>query len=273
MDLQRLNELLSPYKIEIVCDNCQKTTERSVHRVSDFPEPPTRPEVLHTDKKHTPKGNKSRGYSHSKSAKTRGETHRHIDSTQKPRRPEFPEPTGLFAVTTKNVFVPRQSMLPHPPNSLLNLKSGGGEPVRRLTIQDFLESNRNTPHKIDNEDLERYCHSEDRPGGLRLNYFNNNTAQPGLFCPDESPIPTHIRHTQGRPQTPSDDRLALGFGPSREASPFRPIDQRLCNTPSRSEQTPQKWVQFTPNLRNVDGAEDNVQESFNLLQYPHDRPL
>jgi hypothetical protein len=264
MDFQKLNEMLSPYKIEIVCDNCQKSTERSVQHVSDFPEPPSRPEVLYTEKKQTPKGNKARGYSHSKSAKTRGETHPLIDSTQKSRRNDFPEQTGAFAVYNKNSVAHRKPIHGNAPMMQVNLRLGHPEPMPCLTIQEHLDRYGKTPRKIEDEDLERLCRSENRQGSMKLNPFSHHTAQPGSFCPEESPIPTYHKDPNGRPQTPSDNR-ALAFGPSRDASPFRPVDQRLCNTPSQSDKSPNKFIQFTPMPRHLEGAEDNMQENLDLL--------
>lgn len=273
MDFQRLNELLSPYKIEIVCDTCQKSTDRSVRHRPDFLEASVRPEILQTEKKQTPKGSRvMRVFSHSKSAKTRGDTHRHVDSTQKFRRPEVHVPVSASNGMQRNVCVPRQNFLPNPPNNFLNLNTIPPEGSGKVLIQDLLESSRNTPHKIEDVEPERYYYSEKKEGALKVQ-LNQSTAQPMLFCPEESPISYRARRTQGRHETPLDERLALGYGPSRDTSPFRPILNRAFETPSHLDQTPRHLVQFTPNIRTIDPIDDNSHDAFNLLKNPFENGL
>jgi hypothetical protein len=273
MDLKKLNDLLVPYKIEIICDSCTRKPAHTSRAPTDFPEPPKRPDVPQTDKKMNHKSPKTyRIYSHSKSQRQRTEAPRPPETSQTIRRPEPTQPPSFMGAIPSTIILSRQGGLINPPNHFLNLNPTSQEATRRMSIQELLESSRNTPHKIEDVDPERFLYSE-RKGGVTANQLAHTTAPQMLFCAEESPISIRGKSGRFRNDTPLDSRLALGAGPSRDTSPFRPIYNRGSETPSDLSQTPRQFLQFTPNIRGLDPNEDGPQESFNLLENPFEKAL
>lgn len=274
MDLKKLNELLVPFKIEIVCENCTKKVPHSGKPPAEFPDPPCLPDTHHTDKKAAQKSPKTfRVYSHSKTQRQRNPPPRHHEVSQTARRPESTQVASLFPSHVPFQPQPRPAVPSNPPNLFLNLGTAVQDQGRRMSIQELLESSRNTPHKIEDVDPERFLYS-DRKRCDPMHHLTHTTAQHLPFCPDESPISGRARSKRYQPETPVVERLALGGAPSREATPFRLVYPRESDTPSYFEQTPRPYLQFTPNMRGgIDPNEEGASEPFNLLENPFEKSL
>lgn len=273
MDIQKLNDLLVPFKIEIVCDNCTNRLDSIPKFPVDFPEPPSHPDNSQSTKKMTQKSPKTyRVFSNSKNHRQRNDFNCLLDPSQAHRRPDPTHPTSHFPSQPSQHHLPRKPSLTNPPNLFLNLNSSAKDSTRRLSIQELLESSRNTPHKIEDVGPERFMYSE-RKGVNASNNYVNTTAQQLNFCPDESPISYRGKFKGRQPETPVYDRMALGAGPSRDTSPFRPVYHRGSETPSYVDQTPKHYLQFTPNMRGIDPNDEGVNEPFNLLENPFERAL
>lgn len=273
MDIEEMNKVLSPWRIEIVCENCQRKVEHSSQKLPQLPEPTPHHDGPHTEKKQSQRASKTLGsYSHSKGGKTSQGPHRATESTQKQRRPHLPSHPGPIVQLPKEKPLPRPPAPFNPPNLFLNLNYHSQDPARRISIQDLLESSRNTPNKIEDIDPERFYYSEKKEGVYR-GQASQSTAQQQLFVPDESPISYRAKFRSQKMETPVYGRLALDSGASRDASPapFRPIFHRGLDTPSYLDQTPNNALQFTPNMRGVDQLDETQPDNFNLLAYPFEK--
>jgi len=273
MDIKKLNEFLSPYKIEIVCDNCQKKSDQSLKSQGPKTLKEEMSTVPQTDRKSGSKINKGiKNIPVNKKIKSTQEIHKLAEIPQKVRKSETQIQHNVFTTAQKSSGFICPNWEFNPPNRILNLNYHPTEVGRKLNIQELLESHRNTPNKIEDIDFEKYYYSEKKENNFKNN-FTNSTAQPLLFCPEESPISYKEKKKGFGQDNGSYERYPLVGMPSRDASPFQTPYRRNPETPSYRDRTPKNPIQFTPNIRGLDNFEDMPHEQFNLLENPFEEKL
>ena len=268
MDIRKLNELLATYKIEIICDNCQKDTEYNLKTPASKSIKKEENVILQSEKKTSQKICKTaKNQNDSKKIKLNlfRETATHTQS--KPKRKEYNLPNDPFASAQKSKCLIRTNFLFNPPNDILNSNYHQTEGGRKFNIQELLDSHRNTPNKIEDVDVERFYFSEKKENHFKNN-LTNSTMQPMLMCPEESPISSRNRRKTQTLESCYYDKLALVGIPSRDASPIQTSYHRNQDTPSYRDRTPRQPIMFTPIMRGQDNLDECNNEQFNLLQNP-----
>ena len=269
MEIRKLNELLMPYKIEIICETCQRQSDQSSQSVNLKNQKNDIGFACHTEKKPLSKSKKI-----SKLLNTNTAQRIHSSNSKKmdfkanapkydnySRNPKFPPPQKIIFPIHLN---PSQN----PPNPLLNSKhKWGAEETRTKNLMDLMTLNPNTPNKIEDIEVGKIDYSEKKENNFNKN-LTNSTNRPLLPGHEESPV-SHLgrRKFVNHDNSFSDKHFALG-GYSRESSPINTPYYKNIGTPSCNDRTPQRPIHFTPNMRENDLNDEGQPYQFNLFQYP-----
>jgi len=273
MDIKKLNEFLAPYKIEIACDSCQKTSEQKSKNRTQRGEESHSIDIPGSERRTFPKPPKTQHpFSQTKKIKQNEQLEAPRIGAQKPLKTDSGIFQSYLGHVQKMAPFSRSSLLFNPPNQILNLNCFAGEIGRKPGIAELLETHRNTPNKIEEDDIDRFYHSEKKQGVFKP-HFTNSTAQPMFFCPEESPISSHRQTKNHWSEQLYFDGLAQGGMPSRDPSPFQTPYRRNPETPSYVDRTPRNQSQLTPNMRGLDNYEEGDTENFNLLENPFEEKL
>ena len=274
MDIKKLNEFLAPYKIEIACESCQKKSEQNGKKQPQRSDECNSTEIRNAKSKSFPKApNQQHLFAQTKKIKTNEEFEIREISQQKQQKTECGVLQSNLGRVHKMASLSKSILLFNPPNQISNLSGFAGEVGRKLGIQELLETNRDTPNKIEEVEIDRFYHSEKKGHAFNLKqHLTNSTAQPMFFGADESPISNHKMATT-RWSEQLYFEMAQGTMPSRDVSPFQTPYRRNPETPSCQNRTPQNQIQLTPNVRGLDNFEEVEQDNFNLLENPFEAKL
>lgn len=284
MDIKKLNEYFSPFKIEIICDTCQKhsgPTPRTVITKSDLLSPKEFPKTQHRITQLPEKV--PRNYSHSKKVQTAHTQERENDSSAKNCTKIRVSGLKEFASVKKDQHTSKELLIFNPPNGILNLNFRQTEFDRKFNFQELFDSQKTTPNKIEEVEFDRIYHSERKQYHYKsgLPHLTGNQIQsnsddsPDMLTgnhvrtgPEESPNATFRLKKVDDGEHSYYENLALNGPPSRVVSPFQTPFRRRPETPSHQDQTPQIFVQYTPNNRAGDNIDDGHQHNFDLLENP-----
>ena len=274
MDIQKLNEFLAVYKIEIACEGCQKKSKQRSKNQKECREDWNSTEIIYAKSETFPKPPlRKNQFSQTKKIKI----NRGFETTEINRLKTQKTEVGISQPNLGHVHKIAPFSIPillfNPPNHFLNLNGFADQVGRSVGIQELLETHRDTPNKIEEVDIDRFYHSEKK--GNTFNFtqnLTNSTAKPMLFGADESPI-SNRRQTRNHWSEQLYFEMAQGGMPSRDASPFQTPYRRNPGTPSYRDHTPLNESQLTPRMRELDNFEETEQDNFNLLENPFEDKL
>lgn len=268
MEIRKLNEFLSPYKIEIVCDNCQRQNDHSSRSVTLKASKPEGHLTYHTEKKQTSKSKKIAKLQTANTAqRVNSSNQKRVELRSKESRPEPFSVSNTFTSAHKQPFPTRPNIFLNPPNEILNLNYLSAEGSKRLNLQELMDIQRNTPNKIEDIEVDKFYYSEKKENNFKNN-LTNSTTQPLLPCPEESPNSHRDRRKPFGLENGYCDRFALVGIPSRDASPIPTSYHRNIDTPSYRDRTPRHGIHFTPLLKGNDLHDEGQMDQFNLFQNP-----
>lgn len=260
MEIRKINELLQPFNIELICENCSHGNpennkyqsnslkkQLSLTKTEAFKDP----QVEDTISAKT------------KTIKKFKISQKRLSANENWKSPIKNNDLGIkFSSPTNqrvNLF-PIQKINFNPPKQLLNLNIMESFADRQKDISRLMEDSMRTPPKIGEVEIENQFQSNMK-NMMSKKQFSNSTTDGIRFEFEELSQDGHMQVETDNYRRSRNELMALGDGYSRDTSPFQtPIKYKVETPISHLQKTPDS-VLFVSPMRRDNGLVDGKKKT------------